>query len=44
METIKFVNVSSKLNMAITDRQDTRLKIYQSVTGIVEAKVCNDIR
>ena len=43
METIKFVNASSKLDTAITDRQGARLEMYQNVTGMMEPKSYEDI-
>ena len=32
-ETIKLVNASSSLDMAITDRQGARMRMYESVKG-----------
>ena len=43
-ETIKFVNTSSNLDVAITDRWVARLEMYRSVTGMMEPKSYEDIR
>ena len=43
-ETIKLVNASSSLDMAITDRQGARMRMYETVTGRREIQSNHEIR